>query len=563
MNSSVDQIKDRLSIIDVVSSYIKLEKAGINYKACCPFHNEKTPSFFVSPTRGSFHCFGCAKGGDIFTFVQEIEGVDFNDALKELARRAGVEISFAPRQDKGENEILYRILDEATSFYEQSLESAFEAKKYLEKRGLTGSTIRHFRIGYAPEGWRNLHSYLIKKNYKESDMEKAGLVIKSEKGYYDRFRGRIMFPIADQGGRIIAFSGRIFPQSDDPKNAKYVNSPETILYNKSVVLFGYDKAKQAMLRTKRVIVVEGQMDLVMSHQSGVEETVAVSGTALTDQHLSLLHRFTNTLILCFDADSAGVSAVARSAERAIKMGFEVRVAELPQGLDPADLILKNKDEWQGVLLHSTHVVDFFVSVTRKKGLDERTFKKEIARVVFPYIAVMSDRIDQTHFIHHIAQVISTNEDIIRKEIEKYEPKTYASPPMLTVDAPPDKSRKEIIEEEIAGIFLAASSIAEISLDEEKNLLEEIIPGNTEELKKRVPEYRQGQAALQAEIIFTDPKRLKDTLRELITNLKKEILTEEYSSLREKIREKESDGLHDEALILLQKCNQLLEKLREI
>lgn len=339
MYSPVDQIKERLSIVDVVGSYIKLEPAGINMKARCPFHNERTPSFFVSPARGSFHCFGCAKGGDMFTFIQDIEGVDFSRALKLLALRAGVELtSTFDKKEKDENEVLYRLLDDATTYFQNNLEEYFHGKEYLRSRGILPESVKSFRIGYAKDEWRSLLNFLVARKYSPEDIEKAGLIIKSEKGFYDRFRGRIMFPIADRQGRIVAFSGRVYPSTNDERVAKYVNSPETVLYNKSLILYGYDKAKQAILRSKRAVVVEGQMDLVLAHQTGTHETVAVSGTALTDQHLSLIKRFCDVLILCFDSDNAGINAVTKSTEKALAQVFDVQAVHLPQGMVPSYVI---------------------------------------------------------------------------------------------------------------------------------------------------------------------------------------------------------------------------------
>lgn len=580
MNSPVDQIKERLSIVDVVSSYVKLEAAGINYKARCPFHNEKTPSFFVSPTRGSFHCFGCAKGGDIFTFVQEIEGSDFQGALKILAERAGVELKNYSRKDVDENEVLYRIMDEATAFYESTLEEHFKAKEYLVKRGIAVETMKSFRIGYAAPGWRNLHAHLIKKNYSESDIEKAGLIIKSPKatsavsgspgaqsaysGYYDRFRERIMFPISDRAGRVIAFSGRIFPPSEDTSIAKYVNSPETILYNKSLVLFGYDKAKQSMLRHKRAVIVEGQMDLVMAHQAGTTETIAVSGTALTDQHLSYIHRFADTIILCFDSDKAGFNAVTRSAERALKMGFDIKVASLPEGQDPADLIKQDKDAWHKAIDSAVHLINFFINTLVRQNSDERTLRKEVSKTVLPYIASITDRIDQAHFIDVVARAIRINEETVRSEVERL--RVSGAPPgekPVQIDLPEKKSRSALIDEEIAGIFLLSKSLPDMPFAQERIHFESISGMSVDDLLSKIPDSRQGSLALEAELTLTDPKRMKDTLDELLKNKEKQSLQEQYEILHKKILEVEREGRPDEALVLLQECSQLLQRIQTL
>src|SRR3989338_9816751 len=287
MNSPVDKIKERLSIEDVVSSYIKLEKAGANLKARCPFHNEKTPSFFVSPNRESYYCFGCGASGDIFTFVEEFEGLDFKGENNLLSERGGISLEIYSRETKetkNDKERIYRIMEEATEFFEGNLGENEQAQEYLKSRGLEDKTIKDFRIGYAILDCRKLYEYLRSKNFTDNEIEKAGLAKKTEKGMYDRFRGRIIFPISDSSGRVIAFSGRIF--IDDEKSAKYLNSPDTPIFSKSMVLYGLDKGKASIRKNNFSILVEGQMDLVLSHQAGYKNTVATSGTALSDSTIS-------------------------------------------------------------------------------------------------------------------------------------------------------------------------------------------------------------------------------------------------------------------------------------
>ena len=263
MNSTVDQIKQRLSIVDVISQYARLTRAGANFKARCPFHHEKTPSFMVSPDRGTYHCFGCGVGGDIFTFVQEIEGVDFKGALKILAEKAGVLLVYDKKEyDAGDR--LYVALEEAAKVYEKNLTEAHPAYAYLKKRGLTDETIRSFRLGYVADEWRTLTAHLRAKKFTDKEIEAAGLAKRTEKGLYDRFRSRIIFSLFDPAGRPVGFSGRIFAEKGEPPMdaAKYINSPETSLYNKSRLLYGYDRAKQHIRKFNFSILVEGQMDLL-------------------------------------------------------------------------------------------------------------------------------------------------------------------------------------------------------------------------------------------------------------------------------------------------------------
>jgi len=357
INSPVAKIKERLTIEEVVSSYIKLTKAGSTFRANCPFHNEKTPSFFVSPERGTYYCFGCAAGGDIFTFVEEFEGLDFKGTLKLLAERAGVPLTPPNKEEQknqSEKERLYEIMEESTRFFENKIKNNKEVLSYLNSRGLNDKSIKDFRIGFIEADWRILYTHLKSKNFSDSEIEKAGLTKKTDKGYYDRFRGRVMFPISDSSGRVIAFSGRIFV--DDGKSAKYLNSPETPIFNKSSVLYGIDKAKDSIRKNNFSILVEGQMDLILSHQSGFRNTVASSGTALSDStiskenavsNLGLIKRLSNNLVLGFDGDKAGINATKRAGKIALSLGMDVKVALLPEGIDPADLISKNgPEDWK-------------------------------------------------------------------------------------------------------------------------------------------------------------------------------------------------------------------------
>src|SRR3990167_7220635 len=334
MNSPVAKIKERLSIEDVVSSYIKLERAGANLKAKCPFHNEKTPSFFVSPSRESYYCFGCGASGDIFTFVEEFEGLDFKGALKLLAARAGIVLEYQNKEEESEKEKLYKALEESTLYFSNNLKENKKVLEYLKSRGLSEDTIKDFRVGFAKDDWRELYNYLKKEGYSDPELERAGLVIKSEKGFYDRFRGRIMFPISDSSGRIIAFSGRVF--NGDKKSAKYINSPETPIFSKSSVLYGLDRAKESIRKNNFSILVEGQMDLLLSHQAGYRNTVATSGTALSEStetkenvvsNLGLIRRLSENLVLAFDGDKAGLHASERAGRIALSLGMDVKVAD--------------------------------------------------------------------------------------------------------------------------------------------------------------------------------------------------------------------------------------------
>lgn len=342
MSTPVEQIKERLSILDVVAPYVQLQKAGKHFKGKSPFTNEKTPSFFVSPDRGVYYCFSSGKGGDIFRFVEEMEGVDFRGALKILADRAHVELVPESPQKRTERETLYEILESATAFFERMLAERPEIQAYLARRGVSKRSVVHWRIGYAPDGWRVLKEHLLAEGFNEALILRSGLIKKQADGgkdSYDVFRDRVMFPITDTSGRVVAFSGRAM--GSDPALPKYVNSPETELYEKSHVLFGYDKAKQRIRSNDFSLIVEGQFDLVLAHQAGFSNTVAISGTALSAQHVTLLARLSKRVVLALDADRAGIESVKRASERLLEHGMDVKVARMPHGKDPADLVAES------------------------------------------------------------------------------------------------------------------------------------------------------------------------------------------------------------------------------
>ena len=422
MSDAVQQIKDRLNIVDVVTPYVELHKAGRHFKARCPFHAEKTPSFNISPERGMYHCYGCGVGGDMFTFVQEIEKVDFKEALRILAEKAGVELVPVSPQKKTERERLYSVLEEATTFYQEALVEGSIARQYLEKRGVSAATIATWRLGFADgppkASWRIIKDYLTSKNYTVPEMLKAGLIKGGDEGkeHYDVFRNRVMFPLLDQSGKVVAYSGRTLEIGVDIP--KYVNSPETELFKKSEILYGYHKAKHGIRQLEFSLVVEGQFDVVMSHQAGYINTVAVSGTALTQHHVQLLERLSTKVVLALDADKAGIAAVRRAADLMLRRGMDVKVAVMPDGKDPADIILENPKEFKTIIGNSIHVIEFLLLVLSKQNLDERTFKLRASEEVIPYLLLLPNKIDQDHFENKIAESLKTTKDAVHYEIER-------------------------------------------------------------------------------------------------------------------------------------------------
>ncbi len=408
-NRLVEQIKQRLPITEVLSTYITLEPSGTQFKARCPFHNEKTASFSVSPERGLYYCFGCGARGDIISFVQQFEGLDFKGTLKVLADRAGIPMTQQNTKVEATDSV-YEAMEIATQKYEQYLKSTTEALAYLKNRGLTEESIAQFRIGYAPTEWRSLAGNLDQKS--QEYYERAGLIKKTEKGYYDRFRGRIIFPMMDSSGRIVAFSGRRFP--DTPKNIeespKYLNSPETEIFQKSRILFGFDKAKLAIKKHNFVILVEGQMDLVLSHQAGFKNTVATSGTAVSETivgdpgaQLSVLARLTPNIFLAFDGDSAGQKALERAALVALSLGMNPKVVALPEGVDPADFISKDGSEkWKELLKQAEHFILHTLHAVQKTATSAHQLKLALRTRLYPFLLRVSSAVERQIYINTIA-----------------------------------------------------------------------------------------------------------------------------------------------------------------
>jgi len=584
MASVVEEIKSKLSIVDVVSSYIKLERAGSNFKARCPFHNEKTASFFISPSRETYHCFGCNRGGDMLSFVQEIEGIDFRGALGLLAERAGVRITASEPGVNREREKIFAVLEEATTFFSNHLTKNREARpndaggqahEYLIKRGISDETIKNFRLGYAPAEWRTLSEFLQQKGFTPEHLLKAGLSIKSEKGYYDRFRGRVMFPIADNSGKIVGFSGRILPgigQEDADKQAKYVNSPETEVFHKSRVLYGFDKAKQAIRKENAAVLVEGQMDLVLSYQSGVGNTVASSGTALTRDHLVLIKRLADTLIIAFDADEAGLSASKKGVDLALSLGFDVRVAEIPSGLDPADMAMKDPAGWRKSVESAQHIIDFYLKALSGKGYDMRTFRKKTSELVLPYIAKLRNTIDQAHFVSETARALHLGEEPIWEELKKLSGGETTSDTIHEHETMGEKNvpsielgRKQNIERKILGILLWQENTSKPSTDREKweQQYGMIVGEKTFKGKKNLPEKEKNDLIFEAEIYYQDLKELPQEIELLLANLEEEVLKEQLVVAMDELRDVELKGDTARSMEILKKCQEISKKLSEI
>ncbi len=548
MSSTVEQIKQRLSIIDVVSQYVKLSRAGVNHKARCPFHHEKTPSFVVSPDRGTYHCFGCGVGGDMFTFVQEMEGIDFKGALKILAERAGVPLVFERKGERDVTDKLFEAHEVATRFFEEALTEDHPAWSYLTKRGLTEATIREFRLGYAREEWRALTGHLREKKFSDKEIETAGLAKKTEKGLYDRFRSRIMFPLFDPAGRIVGFSGRIFAEKGEPPTdaPKYLNSPETPLYNKSRLLYGYDRAKQAMRKLNFSILVEGQMDLLTVHQSRWANAVAVSGTALTPEHVALLMRFSENIVLALDADNAGIEAARRSAIMALAAGMDVKVAQLPKGDDPADYILKEgKDAWRARVREAKHVIEFLLAALKEMHAEPRAYAKAARRTVLPFIAMIKSPIDRDHFIGVVAERLNVSEDAVRAELAEgtWKQETPAPARALAKSGTPQTLTPRL--KQACGIVLWQTTLKTpvFTKKEMNTLLKDAAGADAAEMLSELPEEQQEALRFAAERVFAHvpEKGVRTEIESLFALIARDRLARELKDAQAALRAAETEG----------------------
>lgn len=566
MANNVEKIKDRLGIVDVVGSYLKLNKAGINLKANCPFHNEKTPSFFISPDRGTYKCFGCGAGGDIFTFVEQFEGVDFQGALKILAERAGVELIKEDPKIKNEQNKLYSAMEETTVFFENNLKENNGALKYIESRGLKSETISKFRIGYAKNEWRDLYDFLKKKNFNDSELEKVGLIKKTDKGFYDRFRGRIIFPIFDNSGRVVAFSGRLY--EDDGKSAKYLNSPETVLFNKSKILYGYNFARNDIRKRDFSILVEGQMDIIMAHQAGFTNTVATSGTALTSGHLSLLKRLSNKITMAFDGDSAGLAAANKGAKLALGADMEVKLVEIPENSDPADLILNDRKAWIESMKNSVHIIDFNLNILIKKEIDKRSLGLKIKEIVLPLVSELNSKIEKDHFVSQISLKTGISEDAIWEDLnslerEKSEETLGKKNQIFDEKNEKKSSKKQKAIREVSGILYWQKSLEEpfLEIEKIKNRFKDIIGESVFKKIEELPENIVNEIVFEAENLYIESNNLEEKINELFNNLKKEILIEERDIVEKNRQEVNKKGEDENEY--LKKISELTKKIESL
>ncbi len=587
--SDLDEIKSRLSIVDIVNSYVTITKSGKNYRGLCPFHHEKTPSFMVSPELGIFKCFGCSRGGDIFSFIQEAEGVDFVDAAKLLADKAGVKIAIKEKAEtRDRKEIIFELNHLATEFYHFILTKhklGERALKYLtEDRKLSQKTIEDFSIGYSPNSWRSLSDFLISKKFRIEDILASGLSISSEnaKGYYDRFRGRITFPIKDTSGKTIGFSARTLGD----EVPKYINTPETEVFHKGKVLFALDKARMNIKREGAVVLVEGQMDAISAHQAGFTNVVATSGTALTSDQILSLKRLASDIIFCFDSDFAGIEASTRGIEIASEQGMNLKVVAIPKPFKDLDECVRtDPNAFSSALENAISIYDFYFNTAfSRNNPSDPIGKKKIADTLLPRIASIANPVLREHFVRKLSLDLAVSEESILSMLN--------SPVVGKGESQEDPVKREIdlnllrgtsLQEYVlvlllkAPLDLASSTLYKLGQrDFSDSDLETIFVELKNYLlgRKRKFEIKYFLAKLNdalsekvsvlylkdAGSLADDENRLKEELLLVLSRIKNETVKRELKNLSIKIREAEALGDAKEIQRLSEEFKDISERL---
>ncbi|MBC7982191.1 DNA primase [Candidatus Parcubacteria bacterium] len=518
MQPLVKKIKERVNIVDIIGSFIKLDRNGINHKACCPFHHEKTPSFFVSEQRQTFNCFGCGLKGDVVEFVKMYEHLDFKEALRYVFDKTGLpesdwqqnqersrEDMRADQERKDAQDVFEKVIQE---YHEYILHKNNEnVLLYLTNRGLKMETINLWKIGYSPNMWN-----FIENKITSPLLEKVGIVKAKDGKRYDFFRDRIIFPIFDIQGHAIAISARIVDQGEP----KYLNSPDTILFNKSETLYGLDKAKDGIRKFKYAILVEGQMDLLLCHQEGFNNAVATSGTALTDKHLQMLRRYTNNLMLLYDADKAGLNATVKAWTLALKYGFEVKTVVMPAGEDPASLLLKDKKKFMQIIKNGTHVIDFVISQSDNKS---RISTKASLEKIIPLIASLESSVDKEFFSKKTAEFFELSPENINAELQKYSQNeyTYLDRVDRSIDKNEnyDKTKYAVIDKALAE-FKSLVYIYNQQLNTLVNSSESLSSGSdtTQNIDSYIHEYKNSDLFKLQQEYIPDLNSVFDTILEV-------------------------------------------------
>jgi len=620
--SQIDEVRSKIDIIELINEYVPLKKAGRNWRALCPFHSEKTPSFMVSPELGIYKCFGCGRGGNVFTFLMEYEKMTFGEALRFLTKRAGVKlVSYRPSSDEAEKEKLYQINHLAGEFYHYLLLNHRVGKtalNYILGRGITKKSLTLFRLGYAPAMWDGAQRFLVdKKGYQPQDLEKAGLVIPSQKWevgraspkampaaqskkweekkektkvFYDRFRNRLIFPLTDHRGNVCGFAGRTIPP-ESKEAPKYINTPETLIYHKSELLYGLSVTKEEIKKIDSVVIVEGELDAISSYQVGVENVVAIKGSALTEQQARLLKRYTENITLALDTDIAGDAAARRGIEIADGLGFNIRIATFGKYKDPDEAAQKEPEFYKKKIREAVGIYDFLIdsAFQRFKG-ETPEEKKKIGQELTPALAKISDEIVKAHYVKLLAKRLGVEEEAIWSQTARQRDNETArqrdNDKISNIKYQVSnvaRSRRDLLEEYLLAILFQSGGKtlmegikkAEDWIKEPANKRILVLLENYLEKKKTKFELKKFGKSLPEELSETFSrlclldleKLLEDTSRKdrevekAIVELEKLTLRERFKEISEEIGKLEKEGKEEEIGKLEKELKELSERLK--
>lgn len=580
----VDEVKSKVDIVEVISSYIPLKRAGRNLSGLCPFHGEKTPSFMVSPERQVFKCFGCGEGGDAITFLEKIEGWDFREALEELAKRADIKLkSFAPTESGRQKDKLISINTLAAKFYSYLLlkhKVGQKAREYLEKRGVAEETWKKFGLGFAPDAWEKTFSFLTKRGFSSSDIAASGLIISREgrdKSFYDRFRGRIVFPLKDSRGIVLGFSGRVI--EDSATGPKYLNSPETPVFNKGSLLFGLDVTRGAIRDKNEALLVEGEFDVLSSWQGGVENVVASKGTALTEKQVGILSRICESVALCFDEDLAGDRASRRGIEMLDMAGLTVKVVSTGKYKDPDEFVSSDTKGFAEAVKTAQNVYDYYIeSATNRFDPTTAQGKKKIGEEVLPVIAKISDDLVRAHYIGKLAKALDIDIALISEAVDK---RTGTISPL---EVSPTLQIKFNLDKYFLALFLSRDKllrdffgkIDENDFEEEsakalwgamRDIISNLQIANTQKILGKLPENFKSYLD-ELFLVNIEGELLEDDVRagELVNiarRIRERSVKKQMEALSFRIKEAEAVGKTQEVGELTIKFNTLAKSLKEV
>jgi len=582
----VEEVKQKTDIVTIIGEHIDLKKAGRNFKANCPFHGERTPSFMVSPELQIYKCFGCSETGDVFTFLEKQEGMEFYEALQYLAKRAGVKLKPIQSSARSEKQKIYETNLQASRFYQYILEKTDSGKavmKYLlNQRGLSPETIKEFSLGFAPNEYGALSNYLIKKKSLSAvDLEQAGLTLVSRGRAIDRFRGRIMFPLFDHRGNVIGFSGRIMPSEKRTDLAKYINSPETPAYQKGYVIYGLNFSKRSIKKKNYALVVEGNVDVLSLWQAGYKNIVAITGTAFTEDQVRLLSRYTNRLIIAFDPDMAGNAAAIRGINEAQKQGFEIKVAKIKGYADPDEMVRNDPKAFKETLKSAVGVWDFIIGgIFEGRDLSSGLVKQQVSGEVVPILASIPDQIVKAHYVKQVSTKLNVPVQAVTEQIEKIVlAVNKKGVEVVKPTLPKTKTRRELLEERL--MVLAFQSDPEILLKKSSTVLVETIIGKRimEEYKKYTKTNKKYVSTkflggLPEElkqwfldIVMTDtqgltdnPDELEKELKTVINELKIMIVKDHMQEITMKLKKAEQGKNNKDLKILQGQFDKMTKKL---